>query len=64
MLAADVWPKMDPEEVFPKSDCPPEPPNTLLPGGDVPNVPVLWPPPPKREPCGDAAPPNTRPGVP
>lgn len=64
VVAADVWPNMDPEEVFPKSGCPAAEPPKILPGvEDAPNVPVLWAPPPKRVFCGGAVPPNTNPGV-
>ncbi|MPC09685.1 hypothetical protein E2C01_002302 [Portunus trituberculatus] len=41
VVAADVWPNTDPEEVFPKSDCPAVDPPNILPGvEDAPNVPV------------------------
>lgn len=40
VFAADVWPKMELEEVFPKSDCPPEPPNMLPPRVEVPKPPL------------------------
>lgn len=63
VFAADVWPKMELEEVFPKSDCPPEPPNMLPARVEVPKPPLPWPPPSKWGPWGDGAPPNTEPEV-
>lgn len=40
VLAADVCPKMELEELFPKSDCPPELPNMPPLRGEVPKPPV------------------------
>lgn len=40
VFAADVWPKME-LEVFPKSGCPPEPPNMLPVRVEVPKPPLL-----------------------
>lgn len=40
VFAADVWPKMELEEVLPKSDCPAEPPKMLPPRVEVPKPPL------------------------